>query len=296
MKRLKYRNAVRDAVFILVGCVVYAVGIALFLDPNGLTPAGVSGLAIVINHYLELWFGISGIETGTIIFIANIPIMALGIWKFGFKFFFTTIVATVMSSWFINLLEANVAPLSTDPLLCSILGGAFMSLGMGMIFRAGATTGGSDVIVRVLRTRFKHIKTGELFWAIDGVIIVLSAVAFRDIKVLLYAIITLAVQTFVIDTVLYGSDSATMVYIMSDCEDEIKRRILTELEAGVTLIKAEGAYTGKDKNVLLCVIKKQTFPKVKDLVAETDPTAFMIVTKATEIFGEGFKEHNADEI
>lgn len=296
MLSLKYRNIIRDILLIIIGCAIYAVGLGLFLDPNGLTPAGISGLAIVINHWLGEWFGITSLATGTIIFIVNIPIMVLGVWKFGIKFFFSTIVATLISSEFINLIEEYITPPTAEPLLASILGGAFMSLGMGMVFRAGATTGGSDVIVRVLRTRFKHIKTGELFWVIDGVIILLSAIVFNNINILLYAIITLAVQTFVIDTVLYGSDSATMVYIMSDREKEISRRLLKELDAGVTLMKGEGAYTGTKKNVVMCVVKKQVFPKVKDIVAEEDPTAFMIVTKATEIFGEGFKEHNAEEI
>ncbi len=292
----KYKTLIRNATLIPVGCLIYAAGVGLFLDPNGLTPAGVSGLAIIINHFLKTSFGITALETGTIIAIVNIPIMVLGIWKFGFKFFFSTIVATMLSSWFINVLEANVTPPTTEPLLCSILGGAFVSLGMGIIFRAGATTGGTDVIVRVLRARYKHIKTGQLFWILDGIVVLLTAAAFKDIKVLLYALITLTVQTFVMDSVLYGPDSATMVYIMSDNEKAISGRLLKELEVGVTLMKAEGAYTGKNKNVVLCVVKKQVFPKVKDIVAEEDPRAFMIVTKATEIFGEGFKEHNAEEI
>ena len=296
MFMLKYKTAIRNTVYIIVGCLIYAVGIGLFLDPNGLTPAGVAGLAIVINHLLDICFNISNLETGTVIAIVNIPIMILGIWKFGFKFFFSTIAATLLSSWFINLLAANIAPPTQDPLLSSILGGACMSLGMGIVFRAGATTGGSDVIVRALRTAFKHIKTGELFWIIDGSIILITVAVFKNIDILLYAVITLTVQTFVIDFVLYGSDSATMVYIMSDNEKAISDRILKELEAGVTIMKAEGAYTGKNKNVLLCVVKKQVFPKIKDLVAEEDPKAFMIVTKATEIFGEGFKEHNSEEI
>ncbi len=296
MDRLKYKKLTKDLLFIVIGCAFYAVGIALFLDPNGLTPAGVAGLAIVVNHWLDIYFGISNLGTGAIIALVNIPIMILGIWKFGFKFFFSTIAATLISSWFIDLLAINVSPLTTDPLLASIIGGACMSFGMGIVFKAGATTGGSDVIVRALRANFKHIKTGELFWIMDGIIILITVAAFRDINILLYAVITLTVDAFVLDLVLYGSDSATMVYIMSDAEKAISNRILKELEAGVTIMKAEGAYTGKKKDVLLCVVKKQTFAKVKNIVTEEDPAAFMIVTKATEIFGEGFKDHNAEDL
>lgn len=296
MTKLMYKKICKDAVFILVGCIFYAIGIGLFLDPNGLTPAGIAGLAIVVNHLLDTYFGISNLGTGAIIALVNIPIMIIGVWKFGFKFFFSTIIATMISSWFIDLLAANINPLTTDPLLASILGGASLSLGMGLVFKAGATTGGSDIIVRTLRTKFRHIKTGEFFWIIDGIVILITVAVFGDIDILLYAVITLTVDAFVLDLVLYGSDSATMVYIMSDNEIAISERILKELEAGVTLMKAEGAYTGKNKNVLLCVIKKQMFGKVKNIVTEEDPKAFMIVTKATEIFGEGFKDHNAEEI
>ena len=286
----------KEIVLIIVGCAFYSIGIALFLDPNGLTPAGVAGIAIVINHLFELYLGISNLGTGAIIALVNIPIMILGIWKFGFKFFFSTIAATLISSWFIDLLAANIAPLTTEPLLASIIGGASMSLGIGIVFKAGATTGGSDVLIRALRTNFKHIKTGELYWIIDGIVILITVAVFKNIDILLYAVITLTVDAFVLDLVLYGSDSATMVYIMSDAEKSIRERILKELEVGVTLMKAEGAYTGKKRDVLLCVVKKQTFGKVKDIVKDEDPAAFMIVTKATEIFGEGFKDHNAVEL
>ena len=171
-----------------------------------------------------------------------------------------------------------------------------MALGMGLIFRAGATTGGTDVIVRVLRTKFKPIKTGEMFWVIDGLVIIISALTFRRIDIVLYAIFTLTVQTFVIDAVLYGTDSAKLVYIISDREKEITDFIMNRLEGGVTIIKGKGAFTGNDKNVIMCVVKKQLLPRMRDFVADTDPSSFMIVTKATEIYGEGYKKHDAEEI
>ncbi len=295
MRKLKYKTITKNVMFIIVGCVFYAIGIALFLDPNGLTPAGVAGLAIVLNHFLDVYLGISNLGTGAIIALVNIPIMLLGIWKFGFKFFFSTIAATLLSSWFIDYF-ATFEPLTTEPLLASILGGASLSFGMGLVFKAGATTGGSDVIVRALRSTFKHIKTGEMFWILDGIVILITVAVFKEVSILLYAVITLTVSAIVIDLVLYGSDSATMVYIMSDNEKAISNRILKELEAGVTFIRAEGAYTGKPKNVLLCVIKKHMFAKIKSIVTEEDPQAFMIVTKATEIFGEGFKDHNSEDL
>lgn len=293
---MKYKKTLTDLALIVIGTFLYAFGIALFLDPNQLTPAGVSGLALVINHLFEQALGSSPVTAGTIIIVLNIPIMLLGIWKFGGKFFVTTIIATALSSAFIDALQIYGKALTEDLLLASVLGGAFMSLGMGLVFRAGATTGGSDIIVRLLRTKFRHIKTGVMFWFIDGVVVLLSAMAFGKVEVLLYAVITLTVQTVVMDTVLYGSDSAKLIYIVSDKQEEISAFLLTKLEAGVTLINATGAYTGNKKKVVMCVVKKQQLPAVRTFVCDTDPTAFMIVTKATEIFGEGFKAHTTEEL
>ncbi len=296
MAKSKCKTFFKNCGLIFIGGIIYAIGIGLFLDENGLTPAGVSGLAIAVNHWISQLFGIDYISTGLIILICNIPIMALGIWKLKLRFFVSTIVATVFSSAMIDLFQQNLEPLTREPLLASVLGGACMSLGIGIIFRAGATTGGTDVIVRVLRTKYKHIKTGELFWVIDGIVVVISALTFRNIDVVLYAVITLAVQTFVIDAVLYGTDSAKLVYIISDHEKEITDFIITELEGGVTIIKGKGAFSGTDKNVIMCVMRKQLLPRVRDFVADTDPNSFMIVTKATEIYGEGYKRHDAEEI
>lgn len=296
MKTTRIKNVLKNTLMLSVGCIIYGIGIGLFLDPNELCPAGVSGLAIVINRWIELICGATPLSTGAIIAIANVPIMILGVWKLGWRFFFSTIIATFASSAIIDLLQAFFAPPTAEPLLACVLGGAFMSLGMGMVFRAGATTGGTDVIVRVLRNKYKHIKTGQMFWFIDGAVIVVYALTFQSVEGFLYALITLAVQTFVLDAVLYGTDSAKLLYIVSDKHEEISKYLLDKLETGVTFIKGTGAYTGKEKQVLMCVVKKQMLPKVREFVCETDPKAFMIVTKATEIYGEGYKDHTAEEI
>lgn len=296
MKSTRIKMFMKNALTLTVGCIVYAIGLGLFLDPNELCPAGVSGLALVVNHWIEYFHGSTPLTTGAIIALLNVPIMILGVWRLGWRFFFSTIVATFASSALIDLLQALFPPFTTEPLLASVLGGAFMSFGMGMVFRAGATTGGTDVIVRVLRTKYKHIKTGQLFWVIDGAVVIVFSLSMHSIETFLYAIITLAVQTFVIDAVLYGTDSAKLLYIVSDKHEEISRHLLEKLDTGVTLMQATGAYTGKDKQVVMCVIKKQLLPRVREFVCQTDPSAFMIVTKATEIFGEGYKAHTADEL
>lgn len=295
MNKTTFKQRLTDILLITVGCGIYAVGIAPFLDANSLTPAGVSGLAIVINHLLGEWFGITGLATGTIILFANVPLMLLGIWKFGIKFLYTTIYAIIVSSLFMNLLEP-LGAFTDDLVLSSLLGGALMSLGMGLVLKTGATTGGSDIIARLLRLKFKHIKIGEIFWALDAVVVALSCIVFRNYEVALYAALTLTVQTFVLDAVLYGTASAKLVYIISENEEKIANRILTELEAGITYFDGKGAYTNTQKRVIMCAVKKQMLPKIREIVRDSDPYAFMIVTKATEIFGEGFKDHKSEDI
>ncbi len=296
MKATRVKKVLRDALLLTVGCIIYSLGIGLFLDPNNLCPAGVSGLAIVINHWIEFFCGSTPLSTGAIIAIANVPIMILGIWKFGWRFFFTTILATFGSSAMIDIWQALFPPMTTEPLLASIIGGAFMSLGIGMVFRAGATTGGTDVIVRVMRTKYKHIKTGQMFMFFDGAVILLFSLTMGSVEVFLYGIITIVLQTYVLDAVLYGTDEAKLLYIVSDKHEEISAFLLEKLETGVTFINGTGGYTGNEKKIVMCVVKKQVLPKVREFVCETDPRAFLIVTNATEIFGEGYKDHTTEEI
>lgn len=273
---------------ITLGAFLYAIGVSFFLDPNSLAPGGVSGLAIILNRFVP-------VETGTLILIINIPIMMLGIWKFGIRFTISTIYCTVMSSVFINLL-APVGALSEDLLLSALVGGSLMAIGLGLVFKAGATTGGTDIIVKVLRIKYPHLKTGNLFLLIDASIVTLSAFAFKDLDKALYAGITVIVASLVMDLVLYGRDEAKLIYVISDKSETITKRLLEELDVGVTYVHGEGAFSGKEKKVIMCVVKKAMAPRVEEVVKEEDPIAFMIISSATEIFGEGYKNFFSEKM
>lgn len=164
-----------------------------------------------------------------------------------------------------------------------------MALGLGLIFKAGATSGGTDIIVKLLRLKFPHLKTGVLFLLTDAIIVTASAFVFQDIDTALYAGLVVLVNSLLLDVVLYGRDGAKMLFIISDRHDRIAGRILEELDIGATYIYGNGAYSGKDKKVILCVVKKYLFPKAEEVVRQEDPDAFMIITSATEIYGEGYK-------
>ena len=182
-----------------------------------------------------------------------------------------------------------------DDLLGAFFGAVVLAVGIALVFRAGATTGGTDILVRLLKLRYKHIETGKLFFCTDLVVVICSMVVFRNVNTGLYALLSIMVFAIVFDVVLYGSDTAKMVYVVSEKEERIARRIMDELEIGVTYVHGQGAYTEKEKRVILCAAKKQLFPKVKEIVKEEDPQAFLIVSSASDIYGEGFKDHFAEE-
>ena len=183
-----------------------------------------------------------------------------------------------------------------DKLLSGVVGGALMAVGMGIVFKCGGTTGGSDILVKLLRLKYRHLRTGTLFAITDTIIVAASALVFKNIENALYAGIALAVSSIVLDLVLYGPDEAKSVMIISDRAEDVAKRILQELDIGVTYLQGRGAYSGADKQVLLCAMRKTLFPKVRQIVQQEDPAAFMIVSNATEIFGEGFKDHFTEEI
>lgn len=278
-KALKRR--ILDYVVITLASGIYAAGVSLFLDPNSLAPGGVTGISIILNR-------LTGLETGTWVLLINVPILAVGTWKFGLRFILSTMYCTALTSFLINLFAAFGA-LTADPFLAALVGGSLMAVGLGLIFKTGATTGGTDIIIKLLRLKFPHLKTGSLFLITDAVVVTASAVVFRNVDVALYAGLVVVINSLLLDVVLYGRDGAKLLFIISDRHEAITKRLLEELDIGVTYLSGSGAYSGKDKDVIMCVMKKPLSPKAEVIVREEDPLAFMIVTSATEIFGEGYK-------
>lgn len=280
-KRKPLRQRIMDYVMITLASGIYAVGVSLFLDPNSLAPGGVTGIAIILNR-------LTGLETGTWVLLVNLPIIAVGTWKFGLRFIMSTMYCTAVTSFFINLL-APFGAVTSDLFLAAVAGGALMAVGIGLVFKTGATTGGTDIIIKLLRLRFPHLKTGFLFLITDALIVTASAFVFRNLDVAMYAGLVVFVNSVLLDVVLYGRDGAKMIFIISDHYGQITKRFLEDMDIGVTYLTGSGAYSGKEKKIIMCVMKKQLAPKAEEIVREEDPLAFMIVTSATEIFGEGYK-------
>lgn len=279
-KKTPMRRAL-DYLLMTVAAGLYSAGVSLCLAPNSLATGGVTGISIILNR-------VTGLETGTWILLLNIPILAVGMWKFGFRFILSTIYCTILTSLFTNLL-APVGALTSDLFLAAAVGGGLIAVGMGLVFKAGATTGGMDIVVKLLRLKMPYIRTGSLFLTLDAAIVSASALLFRNVERALYSGMAIFVTSIVLDLVLYGRDGAMLIYIISDHYEVITRRILEELDIGVTYVNGSGAYSGRQKNVIMCVVRKNLSFKAEEIVKEEDPMAFMIVTSATEIYGEGYK-------
>lgn len=274
-------HEVKNIIIIAAAALVYAVGISLFLDPNQLAPGGVTGIAVILNRLIN-------VETGTLYLLLNVPIVILGVWKFGVRFIAKTAYAIVMVSVFTNLLSP-IGALTDDLLIAGAAGGVLIAVGVGLIFKAGATTGGTDIIIKILRLKYRHLKTGFLFLCTDIAIVSLSALVFRDLKVAFYALLAVIVSGKALDYVLYGGDVAKMLFIMTEKHHEIGSRLLEELGVGVTYLKGEGGWTGTEKKVVFSMVPNRLGAEVQDIVKHEDPSAFMVVTSANEIYGEGYK-------
>ncbi len=282
------KKMIRDLLMMTIGALIYSAGLSLLLDPNDIAPGGVSGIAIMLSRFTLL-------ATGTWILLINIPLLLVGWWKLGKKFIIKTCYATVLVSLFTNML--GEIPVLTGDLFCAtILGSICCGGGIGLVFRAGATTGGMDIIVKLLRLKFPYLKSGSIFLALDMVVVVASGFVFHNLILAVYAGIVVVLNARIMDVILYGQDEAKLIYVISDLHEQIAERLLAELDIGVTYLEGEGAYTATSKKIILCATRKQRSPEVIDIVKEEDENAFLIVSSANEIFGEGYKSYWAERL
>lgn len=266
--------------------ILYAIGFQLFIVPNFLAPGGFSGVSVLLNHVFPI------VPTGTFLLLLNVPILLIGLWKFGLKFSISTCYCTVLTSVLMTLLEYFGKPIVSDDIfLGCVCGGALVGFSLGKIFRHGATTGGMDIIVKLIRLKVPHLKTNQVFLIADSFVVAAMILLMGDVVRGLYSAICIVVSTTIMDRALYGKDEATFVHIISDKPQEVADQLLYELEMGVTFIDGMGAYTKKDKKIIMCVAKKRDFYKLESVVKKTDPKSFMIVSSAQEVYGEGYKQH-----
>lgn len=282
------RSSFRKILFILVGCFFYAAGIGLFLDPNMLAPGGVVGISVILSHSLDG-------DTGTWYFLLNIPIIILGWWKFGGRFIINSFYAIALNSIFTNIFSIFPA-VTNNKLLAAVAGSLLVGSGLGLVLKTGATTGGMDIVIKILRRKYPSIKTSTFFVTIDLIIVAISGFVFRDFNLAMYAFITVALNGKVMEYILYGEDEANLIYIVAEQPEMMLQRILSEMDIGATILSGKGAYSNREKQIIMCVVKKRTTPVLQEIIREEDPTAFLIISSANEIYGEGYKNIALDPL
>lgn len=283
----KARRLIFDCLKIIVGSFIFALGFQFFMYPNAIVTGGVSGIAMIINY-------LTGLPVGVLTVLMNIPLFLFSWKKFGPRFILYSLSSMLLSSLFVDLLALVPLEITREPLLGAIYGGAIHGLGSGMIFLTGATTGGTDIIAKYLRHKYQHINIGTFILGMDVVVVAAFAVTFHRYDSAMYAMICMFITTKVIDLVLYGAINSKVCYIITDESVKIKDAIMEKLGRGVTFLHGEGGWSGKEKDVVLCVIKQRQIVELKQLVKRIDEAAFMIVSDSREVFGQGFSYIGSD--
>lgn len=283
MNKRKAANLARDVLNDIIGSVIFAVGVAVFTTPNEIAPGGVTGIATIFHS-------ITGMQMGTLTFILNIPLVILGLIVIGKKFTLSTFRTLLILSVITNILEFFLPTYTENTLVASIFGGAAIGIGMGIIFLRGSTTGGTDILGRVLLRYFQHVPLGKILLAIDFLIVSAAGIYYGTLDAALYALVSVYMTERAMDSVLYGFNETRIAYVVTEHPIEVADRVMDETGRGVTYLNGEGGYQRAKKLVIMCAMPSRQFAKFKRIVLEVDPMAFVMVTPASNVIGEGFKQ------
>lgn len=274
----------RDVALIVIGTFVLAVGIVFFIAPHRFVPGGVYGISIVIHHLLETPIGLVSL-------CMDIPLLIIGIKVLGSRFGIKTFAGIVLTAVFVDVLGriwGNHPLVEGDALLSGIFGGALVGLGLGLVFRAGATSGGTDIVAMIL-SKYTHLPLGQSLIYVDSAVVLIGLAAFHDWKIPLYSWLVIFITGKVIDTVVEGINVNKVVIIISDKHEEIRQKIIFGMERGGTYLNAQGMYEGADKKVIYTNISRRELPILLEHIRDIDPAAFVSVIDAHDVLGDGFK-------
>lgn len=286
-KKINAKEVFLDIVICIAGSFIYAVGVNCFISSNDISSGGATGLAILINYLWDLPIGAS-------MFVLNIPLFIISFIVFGWQFIVKTLFSTLAVSVLIDVGALFLPVYSGNTLLAALFGGALMGVGLGVIFTRGATSGGTDILGRLLKKKFPHVSMGRLVMICDLFVVMLSGLVYRNIENILYATIVFLVSSKAIDFVLYGSDRGKMMMIITPKAEEIAKAITAETPRGVSILPVQGAYTGEEKHMLLSVVRPHEVATIRKIVRRFDEQPFIIISDASEILGLGFKPTDND--
>lgn len=282
------RKTLKSYAVITAGSLLFALAFDWFFAPNQVAMGGITGAAQVINALVP------ALPVGVLTIVLNVPLFLAGWRLIGFHLLASSLFSMAVSSAAIDLIALAWEFPPMDPMLASLCGGALLGLGLGLVFSQGATTGGTDIVARLLKLKFPWLPMGQLILIPDGIVLAAAALAFGDVSAALYGAVALFVTARVMDTVLYGLGTCKTAYIISDNWQQIAA-VLLEQDRGVTILRGQGAYTGADKQVLLVAFRQRDIVQVRRTVHSLDPRAFMIVCNAHEVLGEGFGDYQKED-
>lgn len=283
---MKTKTALIEFLGLVLGCIVMALGLNIFLKPHTIAPGGLSGTSVVLNK-------LTNIPVSTIMLLIGIPLVLFAYKILGKKNFLKTLLGTVIFSITVNLTSDLFVNLTTNDLLLSaIAGGILVGLGIGIVFSVDGSTGGTDLIALILSKKFPNLKTTRIMMILDGVVVISSGIVNQNLETALYSAIALFILIKVADIIMEGLDYSKAFFIISNESDNIRNIIAKELQRGSTILEGRGGYTDDRKDVLLVIIQKNQEVALKKLVKNIDPNAFVIVSDVHEVLGNGFKTLN----
>ncbi len=275
------QGRIARGVFLVGGSVLFGMSLGLILSPNKLASGGVAGISVILNSFFP-------IGVGTFTLLLNLPLLIISSRAFGRGFLMLTLAATAVCALSADSF-AKLDPPITDPLLAAVFGGALMGLGCGAVFLSGATTGGTDIVTKLVLRKKPYFSTGSIFLAVDGAVCLSGGIVFKSVSTALYAFIGLFVFSKVLDSVLYGGNKAKLVLIVTKRREQLLPLLLSSANVGCTVISARTGYTDQQASTLMCAMKKHRLHSVRKLVTSVDGQAFMLVLDSNEIYGEGFQ-------
>ena len=274
---------------IVFGCSLFGAAFNLFLNPNDCNAGGLSGLAMIVVH----WSGFGSV--GALTAIANLPLLIIGGMKINRKFMIGSAIGAATIALTVDLL-AILPPVQIDPLMAALYGGIMGGAGLGMVFSAGGSTGGSDIVARLIKVKYQNFPIGVIITCFDLIVIALTGVVFQDVSKMLYSGVTVFICGRVVDAVVYSFDYSKVAMIMSPKYEQIIQAISQQLNRGATLLHGEGGYSRQETKVVLTIVKRQQLAELKALVVNIDPNAFIVVQEAHQVLGEGFARYSKDAL
>ncbi len=280
-------SLLKDLVMYLAGSVLFAIAIDMFTSPNNIAPGGITGLATIVNYLFNL-------PIGATMLVMNIPMFLISGFIIGWDYVLRSLVCLGISSLTVDLLGPIIPDYSGEPILAAVFGGVCMGVGLALIFMRGGSTGGTDIAARLVQKFRPHMTTGNLILAIDALVCAFAGIVY-GLESALISIVTVFVSTVAIDKVLYGLDNGKLMYIITGNIEEVNQAINNTLDRGTTIMKARGGYSGAEREVIMCAIRRNEAYKIRELIRKVDPNAFIIVSDASEILGEGFRSISENE-